>query len=86
MAIAEIVPSRPQAISVAAARGPLTWAARHRPDTRRGLFCEALKTGRLVADHAPSRRIDFATHLPSRYEDLMIMRPGIERAMMRRLN
>ena len=47
---------------------------------------QALKTGRLVADHAPRRRIDFATHLPSRYEDLMIMRRGIERAMMRRLN
>ncbi len=46
---------------------------------------QALKNGRLVADHAPRRRIDFATHLPSRYEDLMIMRRGTERAMMRRL-
>jgi len=46
---------------------------------------QALKNGRLVADHAPRRRIDFATHLPSRYEDLMIMRRGIERAMMARL-
>ena len=46
---------------------------------------QALKTGRLVADQAPRRRIDFATHLPSRYEDLMIMRRGIERAMMQRL-
>lgn len=46
---------------------------------------QALKNGRLVADHAPRRRIDFAAHLPSRYEDLMIMRRGIERAMMKRL-
>lgn len=46
---------------------------------------QALKTGRLVADHDYRRRIDFTTHLPSRYEDLMIMRRGIERAMMRRL-
>lgn len=46
---------------------------------------QALKGGQLVADRVPRRRIDFVAGLPSRYEDLMILRRSMERTMFARL-
>lgn len=46
---------------------------------------QALKHGRLVADGVPRHRIDFVAHLSGRYEDLMILRRGMEQTLMRRM-
>ncbi|HEY6475838.1 MAG TPA: nucleotidyltransferase domain-containing protein [Polyangia bacterium] len=46
---------------------------------------QAIKTGRLVADHAPHRRIAFLTRLPDRYEDLTFVRRAIEQTILRRI-
>ena len=46
---------------------------------------QAIKTGRLVADHVPRRRIAFLTHLPDRYEDLTLVRKTIEETILRRI-
>lgn len=46
---------------------------------------QALKNGRLVADRAPSHRVDFVARLPGRYEDVMILRRGMERTLIERV-
>jgi predicted nucleotidyltransferase len=46
---------------------------------------QAIKTGRLVADRAPRRRIAFLTRLPDRYEDVTLVRRAIEQTILRRI-
>jgi predicted nucleotidyltransferase len=46
---------------------------------------QAIKTGRLVADHTPRRRIEFLTRLPDRYEDLLLVRRTIEETILKRI-
>ncbi len=46
---------------------------------------QAIKTGRLVADRAPRRRIEFLTRLPDRYEELRLVRRTIEETILRRI-
>jgi predicted nucleotidyltransferase len=46
---------------------------------------QAIKTGRLVADHTPRRRIEFLTRLPDRYEDLTLVRRTIEETILKRI-
>ncbi len=46
---------------------------------------QVLKHGRLVVDRDPARRHRFAAGLPSRREDLLIVRRPIERALIERV-
>jgi predicted nucleotidyltransferase len=46
---------------------------------------QAIKTGRLVADRVPRRRVAFLMRLPDRYEDLTLVRRTIEQAILRRI-
>ena len=46
---------------------------------------QVLRSGRLILDHNPSARFRFETELPSRYEDLRLLRAPIERAIAERL-
>jgi len=50
------------------------------------LAMQVLRHGRLVDDRTPRLRIAFATALPSRYEDLRIVRAPIERRIRERLH
>jgi hypothetical protein len=47
---------------------------------------QVLRHGTLVADRDPSARVQFMTALPSRYEDLRIVRAPIERYIRERLH
>lgn len=49
------------------------------------LGMQVLRHGKLIADACPSIRIDFQMLLPSRYEDLRIVRAPVERALKERL-
>ena len=46
---------------------------------------QALRSGVLLVDGSPSHRARFAAGLPGRYEDLMIVRRNVERALLERL-
>jgi predicted nucleotidyltransferase len=50
------------------------------------LAMQVLRHGTLVADRDPSARVQFMTALPSRYEDLRIVRAPIERYIRERLH
>lgn len=46
---------------------------------------QVAKSGRLVRDAVPARRIEFLTALPGRYDDLRRMRAAAERALVERV-
>jgi predicted nucleotidyltransferase len=50
------------------------------------LAMQALRHGELIADHDPSARHRFEGALPTRYEDLRIVRAPIERRIRQRLH
>ncbi|MBK7585278.1 MAG: nucleotidyltransferase domain-containing protein [Myxococcales bacterium] len=47
---------------------------------------QVLRHGRLLVDRRPELRVSFATVLPSRYEDLRIVRAPIEAAIAERMH
>ena len=49
------------------------------------LAMQVLSHGELLLDGNPRRRIDFVAHAPGRYEDLMITRRPVERALLGRV-
>ena len=49
------------------------------------LAMQVLRYGTLLLDRNPRRRTDFVAHTPGRYEDVVITRREIERALLQRV-
>jgi predicted nucleotidyltransferase len=49
------------------------------------LAYQVVKNGRLIADRDRRRRVDFVARVPSRYEDIKIIRREAEQTMLRRI-
>jgi uncharacterized protein len=49
------------------------------------LAMQVLRSGKLLVDARPARRVDFVAHAPGRYEDLKRIRRPIELALVRRV-